>query len=194
MHVFKDGKPQVFSVDAGTGAHVTQITAAPVGFYMDCWSVTGDALLLTRASGDPTRTFRVRPDGSHLEDLFEGGPGAIAADGRSFIYGKAGRAGLFRRSLEGDVQNNPEEKLADDYTSPGADLNPFADGVYYISRQTDGQAKRVRYYFFSQHKATDVLAIDGLTPMPAGLAVSPDRRRLVYDVMGGRDLTLVEFR
>jgi serine/threonine protein kinase len=194
MHVFRDGKPQIFSVDAGTGVHLTQITTSPFGFYMDCWSRSGDALLLTRASGDPTRTFRVRADGSHLEDLFEGGPGAVAADGRSFIYGKAGHAGLFRRSLEGDTQNNPEEKLADDYISPGVDLNPFGDGVYYISSQSDRQPKRVRYYVFAQHKSVDVLAIDGLTPVPAGLAVSPDRTRLVYDVVAGRDLTLVEFR
>jgi serine/threonine protein kinase len=194
MHVFRDGKPQIFSVDAGTGALLTQVTTSPLGFYMDCWAQTGDTLLLTRASGDPTRTFRVRADGSHLEDLFEGGPGAVAADGRSFIYGKAGRAGLFRRSMEGDTQNNPEERLADDYISPGADLNPFEDGVYYISGKSDGQPKRVRYYVFSQHKSVDVLTIDSLTPAPAGLAVSPDRSRLVYDVVGGRDLTLVEFR
>ena len=46
---------------------------------------------------------------------------------------------------------------------------------------------------FRQHKSVDMLTIDALIPVPAGLAVSPDRRRLVYDVRGGAISPLSNF-
>jgi hypothetical protein len=132
--------------------------------------------------------------GSLPEPLFEGFTGITTTEGHRILYGKIeGHLGVFARSLDGDPAANPEEKLVDDYT-PGDDLNPFQDGFYYISWNGEGKPRPVRFYSYTQRKAMNVFPLRDL-PSPQDLAVSPDRRRLVYSQFSGlgTDLTLIEF-
>ena len=135
----------------------------------------------------------MRVDGGLPEPLFEGNIAITSTDGRRILYGKIGHLGVFARSLDGDPGANPEEKLVDDYT-PGDDLNPFQDGFYYISWNGEGKPRAVRFYSYTQEKAINVFPLPDL-PSPQDLAVSTDRRRLVYSLFSGigTDLALIEF-
>jgi Tol biopolymer transport system component/DNA-binding winged helix-turn-helix (wHTH) protein len=197
-------KPQIFTLDmerissmAGDGKPgdaVRKITDSAFGFYSPTWSTDGKYIYANRATG--ARIFRIPAEGGTPEDLFEGAVGMVTTDGHGIVYAKIGHLGIFMRSLDGDAATNSEEKLVDDYRPPGADLNPVSDGVYYISWNGTGKPRAVRFYNYAQKKAVDVAPLPGRIPDTPGLAVTPDRRRIVYSVFTetGKDLTLIEFR
>ena len=83
----------------------------------------------------------------------------------------------------------------DDYKAPGDDLNPFSDGVYYISWNGDGRRRAVRFYNYARKKSLDILELPGPVATPPDLAVSPDRRRLIYHQLSaaGTQLSLIDF-
>jgi eukaryotic-like serine/threonine-protein kinase len=202
FHAWIGNKPQIFTIDLadlaepGKGSEaVMQITNSAFGFIVPSWSANQQYLYVSRIVGG-SRTFRIPAKGGTPEDLFEGSGDWVTRDGGKIIYFKVGHPGIFSRSLDGDPSTNAEEKLVEDYKAPGADLNPFPDGLYYISWNGDGKPRAVRFYSYSQRKSVDVVALRGLLGSPADLAVSPDRRRLVYDQFSGMgtDLTLIEFR
>jgi Tol biopolymer transport system component len=193
FHSWVGNKPQIYTQDLGGSEK--QITNSDFGFYMCAWSADGKYVYVNRATGG-IRFFRIPAGGGPAEDLFEAGPGSLASDGRHLLYGKIGRSGLFSRSLDGDPANNKEEKLVDDYKAPGADVNPFPDGVYYISWNGEGKPRAVRFYSYAQRKSVDVVSLSDPVRTPSGLAVARDRRRLIYDHISGMgtDLMLIEFR
>jgi len=200
FHTWIGNKPQIHTIDLHeslvAGVYRTKkITDSAVGFSMDSWSADGKYLYVNRATGG-ARIFRVPVDGGPPEDLFEGATGMVTSDGHSIVYGKLGRSGLFQRSLDGDPATNAEEKLVDDYRAPGVDLNPFPEGVYYMSWNGEGKPRAVRFYSYANKKSMDIISISGTFRTPVGLAVSPDRRRLVYNLLSGTgtDLTLIEFQ
>lgn len=83
----------------------------------------------------------------------------------------------------------------DDYKPPGDDLNPFPDGVYYISWNGDGQRRSIRFYSYAQKKSVDIFVLPGPVGSPQDLAVSPDRLQMVYHQLSslGTDLSVIEF-
>jgi hypothetical protein len=140
--------------------------------------------------------FRIPSKGGPIEDLFEASGGVVAPDGRRILYFKVGYRGIFSRSLDGDPAANLEEKLVDDYKAPGDDLNPFEDGVYYISWNGDARPRTIRFYSYAQKKSVDVFVLPGPVGSPQDLTVSPDRRRLVYHQLAGTGtgLSVIDFQ
>lgn len=96
------------------------------------------------------------------------------------VYGKEDQLGLFARSLVGDPAKNRELRLANDHLPPMGGICPFNDGIYYVGHSSDGLPKAFRFYSFESGKSVDI------APAPPnlqlGLAISPDRTRLVYAV------------
>jgi hypothetical protein len=111
-------------------------------------------------------------------------------------YSGAGRTQVFSRSLDGDPGTNPEEKLVDDYRAPGDDLNPFPDGVYYVSWNADSRGALSASAITHGKNQPIVLLLPGPVGSPQDLAVSPNRQRMVYHELSGlgTDLSVIEFQ
>ena len=111
---------------------------------------------------------------------------------RLIVYGKEDQLGVFAHSLIGNPAKNPELRLANDYLAPMGGLCPFKDGIYYVGYTSGGLPKAFRFYSFESAKSVDI------APAPPdlylGLAVSPDRTRLVYatEKHGDQDLVQLE--
>jgi eukaryotic-like serine/threonine-protein kinase len=203
FHSWTGNQPQIFTCDLepnlsepssrkqGNGAK--QISNANFGAISPVWSVDGTFLYFSRIAG--SRIFRIPATGGPIEEVFDGSGGMVTPGGHRFVYFKIGHPGIFSRSLDGDPATNPEEKLVDDYKPPGDDLNPFMDGVYYISWNGDGQRRSVRFYSYAQKKSSDVFILPGPVGSPQDLAVSPDRSQMVYHQLSGlgTDLSIIEF-
>jgi len=204
FHSWVRNRPQIFHADldgqgvaSGAGeerAPVRQVTNAAFGGVAPSWSADGKYIYFSRILG-ATRMFRIPAQGGAMEDLFDASGGMVSPDGHRILYFKESQRGIFSRSLDGDAAANPEEKLVDDYKAPGDDLNPFDDGVYYISWNGDAARRAVRFYSYASKKSVDVFVLPGPMGSPQAMTVSPDRRRLVYDQFSrtGNDLSLINF-
>jgi len=199
FHTWVGNHPQVFVIDgleaSGDRAPaVRQITDASFGFFSPEWSMDGKYLYADKASGT-ARCFRIPVDGGAPEDLFEGVTPVVTADGRRILFAKIGHRGVFLRALEGDPATNSEERLVEDYCPPGMDLNPVRDGFYYFGCDQAGRRNAVRFYSFERKTSVDVTVASG-AGYSQGLAIAPDRSRLVYEQFtgSGSDLTLIELR
>jgi Tol biopolymer transport system component len=166
-----------------------QVTHAPFVLLSPDWSADDRYLYLTRPG--PYRVMRVRAEGGDVEDLFEGGFKRLDPTGRRIYYGKTDQFGIFVRSLDGDVQSNPEERLVSDYVPPrGFDVSER--GIYYVARDATRKPVAVRFFDFATKSLTD------LAPPPRGviptITVSPDGERLLFDTRPNApaSLTLME--
>jgi Tol biopolymer transport system component len=196
FHAWVDSRPQIFTVDAAKKNDLAiQLTNAAFGAVAPTWSTDGKYIYFSRIAGS-SRMFRIPARSGPVEDLFEASGGIVTPDGHRIIYFKESQVGLFSRSLDGDPASNPEVKLLDDYKAPGDDLNPFAEGVYYISWNGDARRRAIRFYNYSLKKSVDIFALPGPIGIPQDLAVSPDRLRLIYHQLSrtGADLSVIDFQ
>lgn len=193
FHAWVGNRPQIFTTGVDSHLPAAQLTNAAFGGVSPSWSPDEKYIYFSRIVGGD-RMFRIPAEGGPMEDLFEASGGTVAPDGRSIVYFKENRRGIFSRSLAGDPASNPEVKLVDDYKAPGDDLNPFADGVYYISWNGDGHRRAVRFYNYALKTSVDVFELPGPVATPPDLAVSPDRRRLIYHQLSavGTQLSLID--
>lgn len=194
FHSWMGSRPQVFTIGVDSNRPAAQLTNAAFGALSPSWSADGKYIYFGRIVDSP-RMFRIPAQGGPIEDLFEASGGIVAPDGRRIVYFKENRSGIFSRSLDGDPASNPEVKLVDDYKAPGDDLNPFPDGIYYISWNGDGRRRAVRFYNYAQKKSVDVIELPGPVATPPDLAVSPDRRRLIFHQLSaaGTQLSMIDF-
>jgi hypothetical protein len=196
FHAWVGPRPQVMILDLkDTGSQPRVLSEYTVGYFGPSWS--GDEKYLYADWIGKDMLVKIPTDGGAALPLFGGVSCKVSPDGGRIYFGKIGHPGLFYRSLQGDPVANPEDKLLDDYIAPGADLNIFPDGIYYMSKPVAG-FQVIRFYNFAQRRSVDVLRIrdtrgPGNTP---SLAVSPDRRRLIFAQYTGRssDLTLTDFQ
>ncbi len=205
FHASGHSKPQVYILDMARILATwpggdppddpKMITDSEFGFYSPAWSADGRYVFADRTTGG-NRIFRIPVAGGQPEELLEGATSMVTPDGQRIVYAKIGHAGIFSRSLVGDVVTNPEEKLADDYRPPGADLNPVSDGLYYIGWSGPNIPRPIRFYSYAKRKSVDVYLPPGRIPDSPALTVSPDRRRLIYAQLAAtvKNLTLLEFQ
>jgi hypothetical protein len=107
------------------------------------------------------------------------------------FYVQVGRAGLFARSLAGDVANNPETVVIPDYR-PLFAWQVARDGLYYLTVDADN-VRHIRFLDETTGQSTDVLEIS--TALDS-FGVSADDTTLWYSALqgsAGSDLTLFEF-
>ena len=138
---------------------------------------------------------RLSVPGGKRERLFEGVLAAESVDGKRLLYAKPSEPGLFARSLQGNVAQNPEEKLVDDFVdAPLVAYIPAKGGIYYLGYTPEGKPRAFRYYDYSSRSVHDVM------PAPRGvslgLTVSPDERELLYSAdqeNAGADIALFDF-
>jgi hypothetical protein len=158
------------------------------------WSADG-RFIYVGDLGSINRVARLAVSLGTRESLFEGNLATETPDGKTLIYAKDSKPGLFARSLQGDVARNPERKLLDDFIgAPLVAYIPVQGGIFYLGYTPEGRPRAFRYYDFATGTAHDVM------PAPRGLSleltVSPDERELLYAADhqdAGADITLFEF-
>jgi Tol biopolymer transport system component len=195
FHNWMGPRPILMVVDAFDNNPPRAITDDSVGYFAPTWS--GDDQYLYADRTVVGRMTRVPLNGDQAQGLFDGVSSKISPDGSRIYYGKINHPGLFVRSMAGDPASNPEEKIVDDYITPGDDLNIFPDGIYYISYEAATRPRFIRFHSFAQHKSTDILQVRNLnTRRTRGLTVSPDRRRMIYAELTGRggDISMIDFQ
>jgi hypothetical protein len=165
-----------------------RITNDPNGFTAPNWSPSGDAIY---ASG-PGAIYRMRPDGTRIERLFEGADPVVTAEGRRVLFKKLSRRGIFARDLSGDPLVNPESRLVEDAPAPPAGgIAVVPGGFYYVSADTNGALRAIVFSNEVTQKSVTVAPVPGEISL---LAVSPDRRHFAFAFVGGADSDLVELR
>jgi serine/threonine protein kinase len=196
FHSWVGTRPKLIIVDAAGAAHASRaITEDSMGFFAPSWSADEQYVYADRTVVN--RIVRIPAAGGAPVDLFEGAASKVSPDGARIYYGKLGHPGLYSRSLAGDPAANPEEKLLDDYVTPGDDLTIFPDGLYYMSYSPE-KPRMIRFYNFSRKSTTDILATRAFLErsFTRGLAVSPDRRKMVYSELTGwgGDFSMIDFQ
>ena len=185
---FVGGERRIYVVDAEGGA------PRQVG-YGCCpeWSADGRHLW-AQSIGDVNRIIRIGVDDGSRIELFPGDLPRETADGRSLVYAKIKEPGLFRRTLDGDVSFNREERLVTDYTPPVGGIAPAPDGFFYIGTTPTGVPRALRFYDAAKGEARDIAPVPGSAGL--GLSLSPDGSELLYAAgaqQSGADLVLFDF-
>ncbi len=168
-----------------------QVVQTPFQMIGPDWSPDSSYVYATRP-GTTYQIMGVSSKGGQVEELFEGDFVQVEPNSHRIYYGKHGIAGIFSRSVDGDVKLSPEDRVLTDYISPrGFDVNQ--NGIFYLGRDEVGRPAAIRFYDFALKKSVD------LWPAPLGtiptIAVNPDSTLLLYDTRSdatGR-LTFMQF-
>ncbi len=183
---------EVYVVDVNQGVP-RQITHENPGLALATWSNDGRFLYASTLVGGTGTSYRFPANGGPVQRLWEGALVRETPDGKYVLYWKTNTPGIFRRSLVGGVAHNPEELLVPDFWPLGqlGGFAPVAGGIYYASSDAAGKPGPFRYFDYESHKSIEIApAVPGLG---RGLAVSPDRRHMVYSAspnVGGDLLSL----
>ncbi|HET9215679.1 MAG TPA: protein kinase [Terriglobia bacterium] len=197
------GNPQIYildldpaavmarSPDAAPNNPLRRLVETSYPLVSPQWSSDGNYLFAT----SPPRLKRIPASGGEVEDLFESAASRLDPSGRYIYYFKTNQSGLFKRSLDGDLRYNPEERVLNDGFS-GAGFDVTENGVIYIGLDKAGNPEAIRFYDFGLKRSFDLAP----APPPGGsmltLRVSPDGRRLLYDTpdQAAGNLMLMQFR
>ena len=173
---------QLYVLDVDDTGSVTarrQITNSPFSLFTPEWSADGKHVYTTgNRSPAAQRLVRVPAAGGDIEDLFEGTSPKISVDGKRIYYGKSLQAGIFERSLEGDIASNPEQRVLEDYVPPRG-FTVGEKGIFYVGRDQARNPVSIRFFDFALQRSFD-LAPPPDTPTPV-LSVSPDGTRLIFE-------------
>jgi len=198
-----DGIPQIYVVDldpaevmarspdAVPNNPLRRIVETSYTLVSPQWSSDGNYLFAT----SPPRLKRIPATGGEVEDLFESAASRLDPSGRYIYYFRTNQSGLFRRSLDGDLRYNPEERVLNDGFS-GAGFDVTENGVIYMGLDKAGNLEAIRFYDFGLKRSFDLAP----APPPGGsmltLRVSPDGRRLLYDTpdQAAGNLMLMQLR
>jgi dipeptidyl aminopeptidase/acylaminoacyl peptidase len=181
--------PHVYVVEMDEGLPRLVTTGSATG-----WSADGEHLYVTELAGVPTVT-RFRLSDGRRQRVFMGVGAQEAADGERILYAKPNEFGIFARALAGDVANNPEQRLVDDYWfPPSAGFQPVEQGIFYVGYTPSGRARALRFFDYAQGTAKDIAPLPPHALVVWGLTVSPDHREVLYAIPeAGADLVLLEF-
>jgi len=176
---------------AKSKAAVRRITNNTVSLLGPSWSRDGKYLYVIAIKS--SRILRLPSAGGEAEDLFEGDGDILDPDGRRIYYNKPDTAGLYSRSVEGDVRANPESRVLVDYTGPQRP-GITKSGVVYRGQDAAGHPTATRYFEFASGKAFDITEASR-DPLPHAI-VTPDGRTLLFSQMtaGAGSLTLMQLR
>lgn len=187
-------EPQIYVIRLQDGT-ARQLTRDKLLYFDPSWSEDGRTIYVQGVKPGSSSIFSLPAEGGIPQRLWRVDPVVFPVEvpGRHLlVYSKEDQFGLFAHSLVGDAAKNPELRLAEDYLPPMGGICPFNDGIYYVGYSSDGLPKAFRFYSFESRKSVDI------APAPPnlqlGLAVSPDRTKLVYAVekQGAQDLIQLE--
>ncbi len=188
-----DGPPQVYVLDA-TGGSPRRLTSSSAGSANPSWSRDGRWIYFdTQNENQKGEIQKVPADGGSA--VLVGGNagwGPVESPDGKFIYSIS-----VEHPVEGFVlvrtpkDGGPSQQVLDSLLY-GQNYAVVDDGIYFIPRQDPRSGYSIQFLNTATGKSQKVASIE--KPIGVGLAVSPDRRKILYAQVdqGGSDLMLVE--
>jgi eukaryotic-like serine/threonine-protein kinase len=192
----EDGKANIYVIESG-GGQPRRVTSGGSNQNLPSWSRDGRWIYFRSDRTGRAEIWRAPFGGGESEQMTTGG-GAQAyesADGRTLFYTRPWTGGvpayagseLFARPLDG----GPERRLVE-RVSGGVAVTD--QGIYYLVREAPLRMNSAPLMFLdlATGRSTQVARI--ANPAGTGIAVSPDRKTILYTVStgGGSDLMLIE--
>lgn len=97
-------------------------------------------------------------------------------EGRYVYYSRRGEPGLWRRPVNGDVEERILEHLS---SADGLNWEPAPAGLFFVERRLDAPS-RIARYDYETGQITAVVSLEAHRPYPPGLTVAPDGSRLFW--------------
>jgi len=170
-------------------AQPTPLTTDPADDAMPSWSPDGRWIYFGSMRTGRSEVWKVPAAGGQATQVTQNG-GACAfpsADGTHIYYTKHdGDAALWSMPVTGGAETQVLPSVV------GRAFAVFADGIYFVPRADPAGRYAIHFLPFATGVASPVVSIAGYPGL--GLAVSPDRREMLYPQgdASGRDLMLVD--
>jgi Tol biopolymer transport system component len=178
----------IFVVSAN-GSKPRRLTSDPAEDVTTGWSHDGKWVYFSSNRTGQYQTWKAPAGGGEAVQVTRGGgfSASESPDGKFVYYAKEnGPTSLWRVPVGGGEEVQVLESL---YF--WCNFQVVEDGIYYIPTARSERQYRVVFYRFADGKTVDVA---GVGQAPFGLAVSPDRKTLLYapTESRGSDLVLLE--
>jgi Tol biopolymer transport system component len=153
------------------------------------WSRDGHWIYFTSNRSGAQQIWRVAVAGGAPEQISRNGGEAsdVSPDGKWLYFTKkSGADGIWKMPTDG----GEESRVTDNVQRYNFAITE--DGLYYIPAMAPDRTTSVRYLNFATRATNEVVKIE--KPVDLGLAISPDRRSLLFTQLDyvGQDLMLVE--
>ena len=185
-----DADVYVLSLEGGVPRRITT-EASDDG--LPSWSKDGRWIYFASNRGGDEQVWKVPAEGGEAVQVTKHGGSTTfeSADGKYLYYSKGSIAsGVWRVPVEGG-----EESLVLDQPGAGS-WGSWAladDGIYFINLKSKG-GPAVEFFSFDRQEIRRIVGLEGINEFVSGLAVSPDRRWILYTQQDpiSSDIMLVE--
>jgi Tol biopolymer transport system component len=174
-----DKNVDVFMIDAEGGAP-RRLTTEATREFLPNWSRDGSWIYFCSDRGGSAQIWKMpAAGGPAIQITRNGGFEAVEApDGKTLYYSKENTDGLWTVPSAGG-EERPVPELAD--AGYWRSWTMTSDGIYYVARTGAAPPRPLKFLSFDTRRVTQIGTVDkdplGWVP---GLAVSPDRRWLLY--------------
>lgn len=171
-------------VMAADGGQVRRLAEEKGSAEIPSWSYDGKWIYYASSQTGRFEIWKRPAEGGPAIQLTHNG-GWVAfesPDGQSLYYGKSGSAGVWMRSLGGG-----EEKLILESVSERAFL-PVDDGIYYLASIAADWSTTLRFRSFATAHEKEIARIKYAFQ---GIAVSPDRKTILFSAAGRTDSNIM---
>jgi Tol biopolymer transport system component/DNA-binding winged helix-turn-helix (wHTH) protein len=172
------------------GGKPKRLTDGTTAYILPSWSRDGKWIYFCK-EGDTDQIWRIPVDGGQAVQVTKnGGRVAVeAVDGKHLFYTKGnGARGLWKLSLP----DGEETRVLESGYVVG--FQPFEDGIYFHYGTPIGAAHVIQFLDFASGQSKEIARIEGPAFVRVHLAVSPDRKTILYTQweVPALDLMLVE--
>jgi Tol biopolymer transport system component len=187
FHSRPSGYANLYMINVESGSY-RAMTTGTANNAVPSWSHDGKWIYFCSERNDGPQIWRIPAEGGPVSQLTKNG-GAVAfdsTDGKLLFYSKFNEPGLWMLPLNGgsELQVLPSLYTFDTFAITKA-------GIYFAGRTANNEAL-IDFMSFSPRRMQEIARIK--SPLGSSLAVSPDRRSLLYvqaDQIGS-DLILVD--
>jgi Tol biopolymer transport system component len=189
--LYPDARGDIYVIRADGGPPRPIVTGDSED-HLPSWSIDGRWIYFASNRTGERQVWKVPAEGGKAVQVTKQG-GEIAfesPDGRHVYYIKDSAPGIWRVSVDGGEEIQVFESFRSELFN---DWAVVSDGIYFINPDAkDGVA--VEFFNFATREVKLVGALGKVAIHPFGMAVSPDRRQIVYaqDDNPGGDIMLVE--
>lgn len=183
-----EGPPHIYRISAD-GGNPKQVTSGSAADYIGAWSPDGQMIYFSSNRSGAAQIWRTRITGGSPEQVTHDGAEApdFSPDGKWLYFTrKGGAGGLWRMPVNGGTA----VRLADSIYR--YNYFPVGEGVYFIAQPAKASHASILFLNFATAAVSELFTLD--KPVDLGLALSPDRRHLLFTELDyeGRNLMLVE--
>ena len=189
--LYPEGRGDIYVISAG-GDLQRPIVTGDSEDHLPSWSIDGRWIYFASDRTGESQVWKVPAEGGKAVQVTKQGGGVAfeSPDGRYVYYVKDSAPGIWRVPVDG----GEEIQVFDSFKSElFSDWAVVSDGIYFINPDAkDGVA--IEFFNFATRRVKQVAALGKIAILEFGIAVSPDRRQILYaqnDNPGG-DIMLVE--